>query len=574
MSTTDVATVSTVTSLFTSPTSITDSSLDSTTPLVEATIPVVPQPSESLSLPYVASEAVVAFLAITGNALVVYVFCTNRSLRRYRNYYIVGLAVADFLVGLLGIPMAILAFWGLPRNLYGCLFSVSVLMVLCTISILCLLAVSIDRYWATTNPFAYYRNMTTTTAVGIILSCWFTGALIGFFPLLGWYNLEGWNKSEKCYFTKVMSYSYLVFLYFATIVFPALLMAGFYSYIYHVVLIKIRQKGTLAPQGRRPSEASRSGSLNSDNRGSTQMMRIMQSEKRREAKAAKKLGIIVLFFMLCWMPLYTINCIQAFEPNFKVPPILMNFTIILSHANSALNPFLYAYHLKEFRLAMKNALCSWFGWMLCGYVNTQVQKDIFGAVSRSQTMPSMANASVSTQTGKFSIKFRKVSGPQSVSSDAIQRISPKGCKGGIMSTTPSRDNLFHPLSADRSMTSLSLINEPLTSQFPGHHSQHHKNHLRQQKESSFTNDIKNPEERPDKRNFKIKSYLGSESRKAPKESGNGISGNITKDHTIFEADVEPHPSGNSTPTNTEEVPDTSGQIVLHWKSSPTFAMEL
>jgi hypothetical protein len=115
---------------------------------------------------YAVSEGLVSLLAIFGNALVIYAFCTNRSLRRYRNYYIFSLAIADFLVGLLGIPLAVLASVGLPRNLYGCLFTVSVLMVLCTISILCLVAVSIDRYWATTNPFAYYRHMTTSTSVG------------------------------------------------------------------------------------------------------------------------------------------------------------------------------------------------------------------------------------------------------------------------------------------------------------------------------------------------------------------------------------------------------------------------
>lgn len=120
---------------------------------------------ESLSVIYASSEFFVAFLAIVGNLLVVYVFCTNRSLRRYRNYYVVALAVADFLVGLLGIPLAVLANVGLPRNLYGCLFTLSILMVLCTISILCLVAVSIDRYWATTNPFAYYRNCNSTTSV-------------------------------------------------------------------------------------------------------------------------------------------------------------------------------------------------------------------------------------------------------------------------------------------------------------------------------------------------------------------------------------------------------------------------
>lgn len=70
------------------------------------------------------------------------------------------------------------------------------------------------------------------------------GAIIGFLPLFGWYNREGWERDppEYCFFTDVMDYSYLVFLYFATIVFPALLMIGFYGYIYHVVLIKVRKQ--------------------------------------------------------------------------------------------------------------------------------------------------------------------------------------------------------------------------------------------------------------------------------------------------------------------------------------------
>ena len=131
--------------------------------------PLVLFQMENLNVIYASSEALVALLAVVGNLLVVYVFCTNRNLRRYRNYYIIALAIADFLVGLLGIPLAVLASVGLPRHLYGCLFTVSVLMVLCTVSILCLVAVSIDRYWATTNPFAYYRNMTTTTSVGKLL---------------------------------------------------------------------------------------------------------------------------------------------------------------------------------------------------------------------------------------------------------------------------------------------------------------------------------------------------------------------------------------------------------------------
>lgn len=115
---------------------------------------------------YVACEAIVAMIAVLGNALVIFVFWKERRLRRRTNYYIVSLALADLLVGFLGIPFAILSSIGLPTNLHACLFTVSLLLVLCTISIFCLVAVSIDRYWAILHPMGYSRNVSTKTALG------------------------------------------------------------------------------------------------------------------------------------------------------------------------------------------------------------------------------------------------------------------------------------------------------------------------------------------------------------------------------------------------------------------------
>ena len=48
---------------------------------------------------------------------------------------------------------------------------------------------------------------------------------------------------------------------------------------------------------------------------------------------------------------------QAFCPDCAIPLQVTNFTIILSHANSALNPLLYAYNLKDFRRAMYSLVC-------------------------------------------------------------------------------------------------------------------------------------------------------------------------------------------------------------------------
>lgn len=67
--------------------------------------------------------------------------------------------------------------------------------------------------------------------------CWVAGGIVGFLPLFGIY--QGWPESGKCYFVQVMSYNYLVFLYVATIITPALLLLGFYTHIYRVIIRQV-----------------------------------------------------------------------------------------------------------------------------------------------------------------------------------------------------------------------------------------------------------------------------------------------------------------------------------------------
>lgn len=320
--------------------------------LAEAEAPVsVLAVLSGMNVPYAACEALVAVVAVAGNAFVIIAFHRERRLRRRTNYYIVSLAVADLLVGLLGIPFALLASVGLPHDLYACLFTVSLLVVLCTISIFCLVAVSVDRYWAILHPLGYSRNVSTKKAVGIICLCWVAGTLVGFLPLLGWHKPGA--EAQQCYFTRVMDYNYLVFLYFFTIIFPALILAAFYAHIYQVVLKQLRRMERQSPGG-----GIRGGAVCgvTGGGGGGTMLRVLGAARKREVKATQNLSIIVLFFVLCWFPLYTINCVQAFCPQCYVPPAVLDCCIILSHLNSAGNPLLYAYHLKDFRAALRALL--------------------------------------------------------------------------------------------------------------------------------------------------------------------------------------------------------------------------
>jgi adenosine receptor A2a len=104
-----------------------------------------------------------------------------------------------------------------------------------------------------------------------------------------------------------------------------------------------------------------SGGCNAAPASGGTMLRMLGPIQKREVKATQNLSIIVLFFIVCWIPLYTINCVQAFCQDCVIPLELTNFCIILSHVNSAVNPLLYAYHLRDFRAALKGLLCCLFG---------------------------------------------------------------------------------------------------------------------------------------------------------------------------------------------------------------------
>lgn len=190
---------------------------------------------------YAGVETAVGLLATVGNLAVLVCFTRERRLRRrLTNYYILSLAVADFLVGVVAVPFAILTRAGLPRDSPTvCVAMLSFLIVLCTVSILHLLAVSVDRYWAILYPLAYQRLASEGIVLGTLLGCWVCGFVIGFIPLLGWHDEEAASRGV-CVFLPIMKYGFLVFLYFATIVYPALMIAFFYARIFIVVRKQVR----------------------------------------------------------------------------------------------------------------------------------------------------------------------------------------------------------------------------------------------------------------------------------------------------------------------------------------------
>ncbi|XP_077164254.1 adenosine receptor A2a [Paroedura picta] len=290
---------------------------------------------------YIVLELVIAVLAILGNVLVCWAVCLNSNLQNVTNYFVVSLAVADIAVGLLAIPFAITISTGFCASFYGCLFIACFVLVLTQSSIFSLLAIAMDRIIAIRMPLRYNALVTSSRAKGIVAICWVLSFIIGLTPMLGWHKCSAETKGQNsslvnscsnnrmaCLFESVVTMEYMVYYnFFACVLIPLLLMFGIYLKIFMAARRQLKQMENNMVHG----ERSRS---------------ILQ----KEVHAAKSLAIIVGLFAFCWLPLHIINCVILFCPHcMRVPPYVMYLAIILSHANSVVNPLIYAYRIREFR---------------------------------------------------------------------------------------------------------------------------------------------------------------------------------------------------------------------------------
>ncbi|KAM8722713.1 adenosine receptor A1-like [Acanthopagrus schlegelii] len=352
---------------------------------------------------YIASELIIALLAIIGNSLVCLAVICNKKLRTVTNYFLVSLAVADTLVGLVGIPCAVLTDLGRPRhNMPLCLVLLCMLMVLTQSSILSMLAVALERYMAILLPFQYERVMSPRNANLALLVTWCLAVLSGSVPLMDPQRQPA--DSNYCIFTCVVDMTYLVYFnFFCCFLVPLVAMSIIYGHIFLTVLRQIRRINLV--RGTSVSEETVVGSGSSGMEDSGSSAAVGTSGVRADMRTRKESGIgsfidtettavftktgprvsttgsisssapadphpgestraksnfqelrkatsllLVLFlFMVCWMPIHVINSVLLLCPQCKVPMSLTLAAIMLSHANSALNPIVYTYRMRLFR---------------------------------------------------------------------------------------------------------------------------------------------------------------------------------------------------------------------------------
>eukprot|EP00094_Tigriopus_californicus_P009930 TCALIF_09576-PA protein Name:"Similar to Octopamine receptor 1 (Lymnaea stagnalis)" AED:0.04 eAED:0.10 QI:0/0/0/0.75/0/0/4/0/750 len=131
---------------------------------------------------------IICLVVIFGNMMVIAAVRMTHKLRGATNLFIVSLAWADLMLGMVVLPFSamyeVFDIWIFGR--IWCSIWLAIDVWVCTASILHLVVISLDRYIAVTHPITYPNIMTSNRAKLLILGAWILSFVICFPPLVGW----------------------------------------------------------------------------------------------------------------------------------------------------------------------------------------------------------------------------------------------------------------------------------------------------------------------------------------------------------------------------------------------------
>ncbi|XP_070819037.1 histamine receptor H2a [Chaetodon trifascialis] len=298
-------------------------------------------------------------LTVGGNVLVCLAVCASRRLRCLTNCFIVSLAVTDLLLGLLVLPFSALLQlneeW--PLGPVFCNFYISMDVMLCTASILTLLAISVDRYLAVTMPLRYTSLVLPWRVAVAMASVWTVSVAVSFLPIqMGWNTVNGtvqnrgpWAPERRCRFE--LNRPYVLTDSLLTFYLP--LVAMCWTYLRILRIARAQAKRII---GARPTCIT-SYNCRNNPPTSTTVVCSVTAVALREHKATVTLAAVIGAFVVCWLPYFILFTVLGLKEH-PDPSTVPEYPIVLwlGYANSALNPFLYGALNRDFRSAYAHLL--------------------------------------------------------------------------------------------------------------------------------------------------------------------------------------------------------------------------
>uniref|UniRef100_A0A3B3ZRP5 G-protein coupled receptors family 1 profile domain-containing protein n=1 Tax=Periophthalmus magnuspinnatus TaxID=409849 RepID=A0A3B3ZRP5_9GOBI len=291
---------------------------------------------------YSVLAAIMGVFSVSGvilNVWVIVVTVKHRQLRQPLSYALVNLAICDLGCAVLGgIPTTIMTAMGhFSLGRAGCIiegFAVAFFGIasLCTVAV-----ISIERYVVVCYPLGSVLFQARHAVAGVVLS-WVWSFIWNTPPLFGWgnYELEGIRTScaPNWYSRDVGNMSYIIMYFFLCFALPFSVIMVSYSRL----LWTLRQVTKL--------QVSEGGSTH-----------------RVEVQVARMVVVMVLFFLVTWLPYASMALSVILVPSLYIDPVIAAIPVFLAKSSTVYNPIIYVFMNRQFRnYAVPAILCGWNPW--------------------------------------------------------------------------------------------------------------------------------------------------------------------------------------------------------------------
>ncbi|XP_051466881.1 histamine H3 receptor-like [Apus apus] len=364
-----------------------------------------PPPSSEFSLGVLVLLAflmvLLALVTILGNVLVILAFIMDRNLRHRSNYYFLNLAISDFAVGALCMPLyipySLTGKWHLGRDVCKLWLVMDYLM--CTASVFNIVLISYDRFLSVTKAVSYRAQQGITSSPVIkMVAIWVFAFLLYCPAILFWEHVAGHSvvAVDQCHAEFFHNWYFLLCTSTLEFFVPLVSVTYFNVHIFHNIQRRQRHGSAQdceAPKGSslswrlcllprpggssseaeesvssstRPkkeslvtenSSPSQGNSVTPENDFSASFCARARSKLQQDKKIAKSLAIIVCVFAICWAPYTLLMIIRGACQGTCVHNSVYEISFWLLWTNSSLNPFLYSLCHVKFRMAFMKILC-------------------------------------------------------------------------------------------------------------------------------------------------------------------------------------------------------------------------
>ncbi|XP_056593214.1 trace amine-associated receptor 13c-like [Triplophysa dalaica] len=267
----------------------------------------------------------ISLLTVFLNLLVIISISHFKQLHTPTNLLILSLAVADMLVGLIVMPVQgielIDSCWYFGDTF--CKIFPYLLYVVVTASLGNLVFISVDRYVAVNDPLRYPTRVTNNITVFFILITWLSSFL--FCIIILNQATPKKDKSQVCYgdCRFAIKFEYFIMDLIFTFIGPCSVILSLYLKIFYIAKKQAQN---------------------------------LNSAKDKKAclndKAARTIGIVVIVYLLTYIPYYIAALILPKESNENV----INIMYWIACLNSCMNPIIYAMFYRWFRITVKHIL--------------------------------------------------------------------------------------------------------------------------------------------------------------------------------------------------------------------------